>query len=87
MIRSDRLFFTVMFGAIIFIPIGIILKSIFDFPYIYDYHQFFWVFLLPYVIVKVWFPNSKASEWFHSVPEKVIYFYKNTYDKIKLYRK
>ena len=84
MIRSDRLFFGVMFGAMILIPIFILIEMKYNVKILF-YLQFHWVLLLPYVFIKIWFPNSKASKWFNSVPEKVLHFYKSTYDKIKIY--
>ena len=81
MIRSDRLFL----GTIVFILSFIFIVVVFNIAYLYDYLTFWWILLTPYVAIKLFFPNSKILDWFHSVPKKVLYFYESTYDKIKIF--
>ena len=84
MIRSDILIISVMLSSMVLIPISILIEIYYDVD-ILSYLQFYWILLLPFIIVRLWFPNSKAYKWFNSVPEKVLIFYKSTYDKIKIY--
>ena len=85
MIRSDRLFFGVIFGAMFFIPIIYIIDYKYDINIMFLLDFSCVLLLLPYVFIKILFPDSKASKWFNEVPEKILHFYKSTYDKIKIY--
>jgi len=85
MIRSDRLFFGVMFFALIGVFFGMFEIMIFQTRYMITYIPFWWILLLPYIFIKILFPKSGALVWFHSVPNKILLFYKNYYSKIKTY--
>ena len=59
--RSDVWFF----GTIILIMVYVIGSVTFD----YEMHRLtilWWLFLLPYVPIKMFFPNSKLFKWLNS---------------------
>ena len=62
--RSDYFFFAIMLTSML-TAMYFMLWSVMPF-----WMQFWWVSLLPMVIVKVFFPNTKAGKWLLSDPFK-----------------
>lgn len=60
--RSDYFFFAIMLTSML-TAMYFMLWSVMPF-----WMQFWWVSLLPLVIIKVFFPNTKAGKWLLSDP-------------------